>query len=386
MIIFFLFFRNRIVLIKLLSNNSQKMANMFNDTRPTNFTFRFDIVFPVSMNIFLFVVTFWILISLIHYGISTGKWRQIQLKKVEKLNAGLVYSSVILLTVFCLIRYVVSAMGMIVGFKEGEDYLCNDFDDITTFFYSAVLFTIYIFLWLRQRAFYSNQLLNFSYNKCLRIFSFASIFILFVTALSAMIFVVLPNNHFASPNGCIYRPERPEHRLEYLISLVLVVVVGQTTLLSLFVYALKPKNITWKNLFQTSENARKQATNAGNATNSNTLQVELPSSTEHQNSNTDTSASPRRGKKCHKHKGISKTKCTIRKTLKKTLFFAVISIAADVFIQVLINYIATGNEHRRYVAMTISMNALLNLLFVILSFVQWREMLTSPCRRYPSLD
>ena len=354
------------------------MTGMFNATALNNFTLRFDLVFPVSINIFLFFITIWILISLIHYGITNGKWRQVQLNKADKLNGGLVYSSVILLTVFCLIRYIVSAIHMTIGFRENEDCLCNAFDDITTCFYSAVLFTSYIFLWLRQRAFYTNKMLNFTYSKCLRIFSFACIFLLFASAFSAMVFVILPNNHFPTPNGCIYKPSNDDNRLQYLIALVLVVVVGQTTLLGLFVYALKPQDWKWIKLFRSSENAKHvKNTEIAVITQTNETHTSLQSVDQ---INSYVNVRALKNKQQNKQEKISKTKCVIRKTLKKTLLFAIISIATDIFLQLLINIIVEGNQHRRYVAMAISMNAFVTLLLVIFSFVSWKEMLTSPCR------
>ena len=367
--------------MKKNENFIKQVESTSNGNNTCDYITQWDWFVPVTVHILLFLATSWILISLIQFGIKSGKWRRKRLCDPDKLNTGLVYSSVILLTILCLIRYVVSIASMTIGFQPGDDVVCDQFDDITSFFYSSVIFAVQLFLWFRQRALYANQMLNLSYNKAVKFFSCASIVVLFVTDLSALIFVIKSKNHFWSPNGCVYHPISGS-RVGYLVSLVLAVVLGQTMLLGLFVYALKPKNIKFKNAFRQSKATHNTHPTA--STTENNLQLphkspelsRLSSDCRHLGNNYHSSVFV----SCKQMKK-ERRKHPVKTILRKTLFFAVVSILADIFIQILINYIAKENNHRRFVTMTISINALLNLLFVIFSFAYWWKMLISPCNK-----
>ena len=76
------------------------------------------------------------------------------------------------------------------------------------------------------------------------------------------------------------------------------------------------------------------------------------------------------------------TSNAVRMIIKRTLAFAIASFISDIANHGVVQVITGPNSHRRYAVLTGNVNIFLNLLFVILSFAPYREMLTSPCRSY----
>ena len=68
-----------------------------------DYTMQLDWLIAILLNVFFMTSTAWILVSLVHFGIKTGKWKQIQRNNEEKLNAVLfilLWSAVQLLVSF----------------------------------------------------------------------------------------------------------------------------------------------------------------------------------------------------------------------------------------------------------------------------------------------
>ena len=52
-------------------------------------------ILAVSINATLIALSLWILFSLVHFGVKTGQWSGRQKRNADKLNAGWIYTSVI---------------------------------------------------------------------------------------------------------------------------------------------------------------------------------------------------------------------------------------------------------------------------------------------------
>ena len=344
---------------------------------------QFDWIFPIFCNVIFLATGIWILVSLVHYGITTKQWQlRSSRRDSDKLNAGKIYSSVIVCAVLCDIYFIVNLLYTNLGFELNNNKLCEYLGDTSSALYAVCLLSVQTFLWLRQRAFYTNRMLNVNYSKPVKVISFLSIIVIFLFGVAVIIFFIYPDDHKSSPDGCTYDSDMP---LEYTVIILLVILICQITLLSLFVYALRQSKHDNHPTFsfvikdyccckpqaieELPENANKR-TNSVDAISSNFTTTT--------SSSTISPAFPVTPTSQHR---TSNSKA-VRIIIRKTLVFAFISILADVFIQIVIQFITGPDSHRRYPVLIGNVNTFLNLLFVIFSFAPYREMLTSPCRTY----
>ena len=353
-------------------SNCYSYNNLTNASGSGCFTLQYDWVIPVAINIILTVITLWMLISLVHYGIKTGKWKPKQATNSDNLNAGLVYTSVIICGVTCLVRYNISMLYMNIGFGNGFHKLCDSTADAAVLSYALVLFSVYLFLWFRQRVFYTTYIVRSAFSRIFAFFSTASIGIIFVAGVGAAVLNIMPINHKSSQDGCIYVPDESQ-RMCYWISVAVAVCLGQAVLLGLFVYPLQ----RIFNLCRPSYRTLSCLT----ILKSDPLKAQ-PFKTTLNTITEETSTAPQRGNSVIKL-SVSFRRTTINlvsSILRRTLIFAIFSLSIDIFSLVFSNYIVQTHGHRRFPSMIYDVNSFLNLLLVVLSFVQYKEMMTSPCR------
>ena len=232
----------------------------------TEYRTKADWIIPMTMSSFLVVTTLWILISLIYYGIKTNKWKTMKSSNYDKLNAGLIYMAVVVCTTLCLIRLIISLFYMDIGFTvvEKQNRRCNSLFDAMGVMYGMVILSTYTFLWLRQRVFYVNRMLNVKYTRVSRMLSAVSIFVIVTCGVCVLIFSTMPNDHFSSPDGCFYKPDRRLF-IGYCVSILLVICFGNAVLFGLFAYGLYKTNET-PSLSFVADNRRKSHDNNTEAT------------------------------------------------------------------------------------------------------------------------
>ena len=352
-----------------ISSTINETANNFNHLR------RWTWLLPVTITTAMVLITTWILISLIHFGIKSGKWRKTQ-SKSEVLNSGLVYTSLVLCAFACLFRYGSSLTAMSVGFNDYDHALCNAAGDLAYLSYALVLGFVALFLWFRQRAFYSNSLLNVNYNKIIKFFSAISIICIIGYGLAAVILITPLNIVEASLDGCVFTGNSNMNS-SYWLSTIIGIVFYNTTLLGLLIYALTHAS-TFQKFQKARDKARKeQGINSQAEKRFSKISTDrlMPSSEDSQQTNLSSSETNFRSKP--RQQGMSSSN-KIKVILQKTLIFCILSILCDVLLQIYSNFIVKPYEQRRFVYMLYDVNALLNLLYLIFSFVSYKEMLTSP--------
>ena len=340
-----------------------------------------DWIIPVAVNIALTLITLWMLVSLLYYGLKKKTWRPNRASCTDKLNAGLVYATVIVCAFMCLFRYSMSLAFMNVGFNPDDDRLCEAFADTARFAYSCVLYSTAFFMWYRQRAFYTHRMLNVSYNKVVRFFSFASIFVIVVYGVAATVLILSADQYHPSRKGC--KLDLTEQNTLYWIPVVIGVVFYNLTLLGLLSYAL-----THIKLFQ-QKLSTKLSQHPGTTTiaslintvtksvsTENDLSEKDPTSEQSNNNAMETAKHP-----CTFANDNSKAK-RIKSIIKKTLIFAIMAISFDFFTNAFAFSIADPNKHRRIVIMLFDINSFFNLLFIVFSFARYKEMLTAPFRKF----
>ena len=324
-------------------------------------TKQFDWIFPVSINILLLVLAIYIVASLVHFGIVTEKWSKKRSSSSHKLNAGIVYTSVIICALCCILYFVISLVILNIGFDDESSELCDAFSDVITFFFTLVIFSVNFFLWLRQRSLYTERLLSETFNRAIKVISCVSIFVILAGGLLVSIIASFANDIVSSVNGCSYSSGQFNRGIVVWIG-VAFYFFGQISLLCLFIYPLqKSVQVTvfskrsllpafWKKGKEsaskcndlTNRNAQKTSPFVGNLTASG---------------------------------GPSSEK--VKKIIKKTLLFAILSIFCDLLTAVLPFFIfGPKTTHRRYVDLLALADVSLNLAFVILSFADWKKMIS----------
>jgi len=317
-----------------------------------DFTQELDWILPVVITILLLIVTFYIFLSLIHYGIKTKKWSKNLSSETDVLNAGLIYSSVIACAVFCIIRFCISLAFISIGFSDNSNNLCDKTGDALNTMYSFVIGSVALFLWFRQRAFYANRLLNVNYSRIMNFFSYFSIILIFVPGLCLTVFNSLPISYASSIVGCVTQPNSTL-RTNFWIAVLVFILLFYSILLGLLIYALNhirsSTNISQNNNLSNEENTVAATTVAENKS------------------------------LCHScYESFSKKHNKDKKKiiLQRTLVFAVISILCDVFLQLSINFLFDPHGHRRVTTTLFNINSFINLTLVILSFSSYKSMVT----------
>ena len=190
---------------------------------------------PVVLNAFFLALTIWLLLCLLHYGIKTNKWKKNSNSNLEKLNIGVVYSFVVFNAVLCVIHFILNFIFMFVGFREEDRRLCEGLSDSTAVLYGLILWTVFMFLWFRQKAFYTNKMLSFKMNAGVKLFSLSSIILITVSGICYVVLFTLPDNYSPGPVGCMYKPRDDSLQASYGIYVIISLAFSHLMLLGLYV-------------------------------------------------------------------------------------------------------------------------------------------------------
>ena len=325
-------------------------------------------IIPVTVTVLMLTANFWIMISLSHHGVKTGKWMKKRTKTVDKLSSGVIYSSVLVIAVFCFLRLLFSFVPMNIGFSENESVSCGAISDAVFVIYFFVVFSTAVFLWLRQRVFFTHPILKANYSKTVKFFSFASIVIIFASSFTVLVVGRLSDFHPSSLEGCkanvtVLLNESSDYGLPfYALFVFLSGSLGQVMLLCLFIYAMKKAG-------QTNTKAKSipisdlPSVENQLANNSNNV----VSGTSHNKASTDVIL----------HHTKPNSNELMKHILRKTLIFAIFSVLFDIIAGAVATVYTT--TFYRIVVAVYNMNAFFNLLFVILSFTKSKQMLFSFC-------
>ena len=340
---------------------------------------QFDWIFPISCIVLLLASGIWILASLVHYGIKTEQWKPgVWRRDTDKLNAGKIYSSVIVCAVLCDIYLGLNLFYTNVGFELNQNKQCEYLGDTSGAFYALCLLSVQTFLWLRQRALYTNRMLNVNYSKPVKVVSFLSIVVTFVCGFAAAVMYIYPVNYKSSLNGCTYVSDLT---VENTLTIIIVIVICQNSLLGLFVYALQqskhrsPLSTEKKSYccFKFPANEELPGNN-----NISTISIDAKSNNNTMKNHVITISHVSPVPPAFVHA----TSNAVRKIIRKTIVFAFVTFVSDALVPVTTQFIIGPDSHRRYSSLVANMNSFLNLLFIVFSFGDHRKMLTSPCRSY----
>ena len=357
----------------------EQNATTENATGATNITEDFirfdrpDWIVPVAINIFLAILTILVLSSLMHYGVKTKKWRQNPSSNKEKLNAGVVYVFLIICGFMCMFRYIANQVYMNVGFTQNENELCESVADTAFISYCLILWCVSMFLWCRQRAFYTNKMLSFNAPKLVRVLSFVSVIFINTKGFGYLLLFTIPVNYRSSENvGCVFNPDNTL-LVTYGIYSVMLIILAQLTLLYLFLYPLiKMNSFSFKSRWWGKTITPKHHHYISSEQDSSNF------------ASTNVSKPRERVSNLHRSTSLSikPSGYGIKLILKKTLLFAVLSTLFEVLIQIISIFVLSQEGHRRFSGVLFDVGAFFNLIFLVLSFATYKTMLTSFCRRH----
>ena len=305
--------------------------------------------FGLSLYSVLITIDIYLIIALINYGIRTGKWfRQTQKQIFEVLNTGSIYSSLVICAVLALIYHVLVVVYSTVGYNENESMICEVINDVRRGVYVLILSGVSMFLWLRQRVFYTTYLPNAMFGKAVKCFSFMIIFLVLTGLIIASTLTHIPRNHTSSPNGCVYVSDGNSFSIGIFIGMASVA-LSQISLLYLFLNALLKT---------------KRSDLCGNYRGFPFCcqNIELE--------NAQTS------------KKINKTTEIVQIIIKKTFIFAVLSLICDFVTLSLALVLSKENQREDVTTIIGSIDISANVMFLILSFISWKEMITSPFKSF----
>ena len=303
----------------------------------------------VSLGVYivLMIVDLWIIISLIHFGIKTRKWRRLQSGNPDLLSSGKIYLSVVFCYVSALVYHIIVAVYRNYGYQQGEEEFCDTMRDIGVIMYTMCFFSVILFLWLRQRMLYTAFLQTVHFSKALKGFSFMIIFVTVVGSISGVILSILPNDYIASPIGCI-QSKNGSSRVPALVILVFTIVFSQIALLAVFIHGLLASYRS-----------------AGTSTSRYLFCCQLKSSVEEGHA----TENPH-----------DRTRAIVQNVIRKTIIFAAFSLLSDVLVVLgSIFLIQPGGRRDTFLLLT-ALSVSMSSNFVIFSFIPWRNMIASPCR------
>lgn len=335
-------------------NETATKIILLTSTSQYDLSYKWSYYAALPTYITLMVLDLWILTSLIHYGIKTGKWSQLQTNNSEKLNSGFIYTSVIACSVLIFFYYLIFIIDHHNGYDENTMFSCNIGTDSLKVMYVTTVFTVNTFLWLRQRVFYTNMLVTTRFRKLLNVFSFSIIIIIFIGAVAGAVISSLPNDSQPSSIGCVYKPNG-NLRIFSLYIAISIIVFGQASLMGLLLYGLvsvqgNTSQTTCKNVLCCHKNDSETENSVSGISRNRPTTVN------------------------------TKTMANVHRIIQKTVIFAILSFAADTAVLTFDLLYRQPYTRRDLTGILACLAVFLNLFFLIFSFIPWREMITSPCR------
>ena len=244
---------------------------------------------------------------------------------------------------------------MSIGFN-GEDELCEAFGDLMGCAYGFAYLSLVMFLWLRQRVFFTNQMLSVKYSKRVRWFNAISIVIIYLAGGAIALFLIIPNNQKSGPNGCLYTLST-ELQISSISSFAYVM-FSNLSLVALFVYAIvrSGKQMSLKNKCFSRTFC---------------LCCLLSSKKEDKDDDETYSTSI-----AHAHDDRN----TVHKILTETFAITMVTLLMDVIFQTYVFYLADQDSHRRFSILFGSVHLFFRLTLVVLSPTSFKKMLSSICK------
>ena len=282
------------------------------------------------MSIISLPISFYVLCAIIFYAEKVGNWRKqnfFQQSRAKKYGTISKFLS-ILIALFSMARHAITTTLVWIEVKPSPNknftnlpYIkqaCREWPPAGVFILSAGISFVYLFLWFRQRIFYTHPALKVLNNQVVQQTSNFVLVIWFMYFIAVCIsYFVLVRYEFNDIAGCLVRNDTIISYQFIIGSWALVSVSMQVILLELFIHPLR-KRASWSG------------------------------------------------------KTLSQ-KIRLQQRVKKAVILAVICLASDVVIPIITMVLVKSNENEIYTVY--NFNIIINHLVTIACFDQWKTML-----------
>ena len=333
------------------------------------------------VNWILIILSLYLFFSMIHYGKRTGKWKRTRKSKLEKLNSGRIYISILLCAFCCLFRLTISQVFFYVGFNVHKQWECKIEMILSTIAYLMVQLSFYLFLWFRQRVFYANDMLSVAYRKSVKYLSLFSIILVSFSFVAVAALPIFVSNEKATVHGCVAIKNRFTNM--YSGSLATAIIIGYVILFGLLMYPIRSR-LNCGKAFSNFILFKKKNTNfppietAQKHPATNTC-TGIKSSDIPQNSSLDNCIETKEiGNVCLRDLRKKKFYKQLQKTVRRTLIFTILPFTVDSVLLPTIfafNRVKTGHFQSN---MAYDVGGFLHLLLVVMSFTHYKEIVFSP--------
>ena len=215
-------------------------ANYFtNETDSSQTPFQYELwLISLVINFTLLSAGVWMVVNIGIYGIRSGKFRR---NKKKTLSEHLMLKVMFVTAILMFPRILTTQALLWVGYEpRTDDGQCNLLNHFSVVLYYLGLFPIVIFLWLRQRSLYLQPSLIRLYTKPVQVLSWGCISFVIFSGTGITLVLIIISHYEASENGCRKIEDSHQHHVKVLYYLAAaVLVIGELTLLALFIYPLK---------------------------------------------------------------------------------------------------------------------------------------------------
>ena len=307
---------------------------------------------PITASSIMIIVTSWIMVSFIYYGLKFKNRSEPQ-ANASALTSRMLFNCVPASAGFGIIRHIFGLTLVNVGYEEGKGDLCFVITAITYACNILIIFIIQFFLWSRQRAFFVNQILNVTYSKTVKTFSYICI-IFFI----AFFFFLGCSTAFSvfftsGSQGCVLHFKDDFNVIISTICAIIGAVVYQVLLLGLLAYALTHVR-TYQHL--KLQEHKKLAISKN---------VSIVSG------DCCTNSTARKDEAANK----------VKLVLQRTILISVLSMLSDIVNFTLMYYFVGINENLRLFNLFFDLHAFANLTLLVYSFTNYRDILKSSLQK-----
>lgn len=188
----------------------------------------------------LLLLIIYIFTCMVMHGLKAKKWRRPHRSDV---NGRLVYTAAVVAVALTIPRFIINQIIFNVTSVEGLTESCELIMDIGNAFYFVGIYSIYFFLWLRQKTIYAHPAMKKLTGKFVAALSWTTIVVLSAAAIGVALLFIAPLHYSSDSEGCILKQSVVNSSLSGDFSfygsyyaLVTLLVVAQISLLSLFIY------------------------------------------------------------------------------------------------------------------------------------------------------
>ena len=366
------------------------------DSTPSNWQSTLWVA-SLSINILLTILAIWLAATISIYGQKSGKFQR---KRKSDYSGGTILKLALLASLVVIPRLATTNIILWVGFDVGkvEDYNCEIAVDVSIVVYYIALYPAYIFLWMRQRSLFQQPSLQRLYNVFVKIISWGCLFFLIGAGSGVLLIFILPLSYRSSPDGCILRDEEEDNVVAfYAVSVVLV--VGQLTLLGLFIYPLHRHRHVQVVASSTRKKTSISRISSFKTTRRSNRKSEKQVSPCYKLPCPQLSASPEinKDKKAHvklenesvirskttklaaKRKSSVKTTARLLGVMRRSVVCAVVCIASDLASSAIVGFMLPKETAKSFTNTVYDINLMVNVLSLIFSFDTYNKIFQAPC-------